>query len=244
MQGAADQVAQKIGQQITPDFVLSQQDYQSAFTQRMIAEAVETKNAGDIATALKILEAVHLANQNNLVAARLLVQTLVETGASVDAVVDIARPALASAKQNNSIIDEIRLSFWLAVSQFMSGDIESASSLIQAAEVNARSINDWLYLAYIQEILGQLRQSLGQFSEAGTHFQQARQYHRILHCPLGESNTLMHLSRLAYAQQNHSLAMEMAEQALYLVQSRNLADKLSATQKWLEKLSSEQESSL
>ena len=236
VQDAADQVARVIGNRITPNFELSQTAYQSSFASRLIAEALEAKSTGNRAEALKLLEAANATDSQNLVAARLLVQTLVENGASFAQVQKVGLPALKLAQEQASEVDQIRLGFWLAVSKSIHGDATKAIQQFDQVEAIAKSINDWLYLAYIEEIRGQYYQRTANYSEAKNRFQQAMEYHGILHCPLGQSNTLMHMSRLANAQDNQALAIEHAKKALDLIKTRNLSTKQPAAQQWLVQL--------
>ena len=236
VQSAADQVALLMGQRITPDFVLSQQDYRSSFTHRLIAEALEAKSAGNRTTALEMLEAARANAPENLVALRLLTQLLVESGTDHNKVAALAHPALQLAQQQQDTIAQIRLGFWLAVSESLNGQLTQGEQRFLTVENLARSVNDWLYLAYVEELRGKLQQQQQHFGNAQAHFQQAMQYHQILHCPLGQSNTLMHLSRLANVQQRPAQALENAEQALALIQSRKLSGKLPQAQQWLKQL--------
>lgn len=233
VQEAADQVAIIVGQRISPDFALSQTTYKSSFSDRLIAEALEAKSAGNNQGALDLLKAAKVASPDNLVATRLLLQSLVETGAPHSQVLEIATPALRQAQQQHSVIDQIRLTFWLAVSESFNGNQARAFSLFDQVEQLAEPINDWLYLAYTEELRGQLHQLNKTFTQADHHFQQAMQYHDILHCPLGKSNTLLHLSRLAHDENNQNLAIERAQQALGLIQSRKLSTRLPIAQSWL-----------
>ena len=233
---AADKLATLVGKRITPDYRLPQNAHSSSFTGRLIAEALETKSSGDIKGAATLLKAAQVAEPSNLLVSRLLLQTMVETGKPPGDVQALAEPALQQAEKNNDVIAQIRLHFWFGVSEVMAGDIEKGKQLLEQAKHLATLENDWLYQAYIEEIRGRLHQSNGRYSDALKHFQQAMEYHQILHCPLGQSNTLMHLSRLAHAQQNKQVAIELASQALDLVQYRNLSHKLQTTEQWLAQL--------
>ena len=233
---AADDIAVIVGKRITPDYHLPNEVYSSSFAERLTAEAVEAKSKGDREGALKILHAALVASPQDLVATRLLVQTLVETGAPHQSIVDIASPALALAKTQQSDINLIRIGFWYGLSEALRGDKTKGLALLDEAERIADRNNDWLYLAYIEEIRGQISQSDQRYSQAQRHYQQAMSYHGILHCPLGQSNTLMHLSRLANDQNNHQLALENAQQALAIIESRNLTSKQPAAEQWLRSL--------
>lgn len=236
VQAAADQVAELVGKRLSPDYTIPTETYTSSFSDRLIAEALEAKYSDSKNTAVKILEAAALASPDDLVAPRLLVQMLVESGAPLEQVQKIALPALQLAQQRERAVEQIRLGFWLAMSESMHSDPAQGIQRLEEVRTLASSINDWLYLAYIEEIFGQYNQQLQSFSAAQNHYDQAMEYHRILRCPLGQSNTLMHLSRLAYAEQNPKLALKKAQQALSLIESRGLNNKLPQAKQWLGKL--------
>lgn len=235
-QSAADKVATIVGKKIAPDFKVSHAIHQSSFINKLVAEGIETKYAGNSADAIKLLEAANISEPSNLAAARLLVQMLVETGASYDEVSKIAMPAITLVKKNNSTVDQIRLSFWFAISKSMHNSGATVLDDLVLVERLAKSINDWLYLAYIDEIRGQYYLALNDFTSAKRHFLSAMDYHAILHCPLGKSNTLMLLSKLAKAEGQPQLAIKHADTAFEIVKTRNLSNKFDITWRWLEEL--------
>jgi|TARA_B110000211_G_scaffold207660_2_gene243649 transcriptional activator of cad operon len=240
VQNAADKVTQIIGERLNPDFSLSDSGYVSSFSKQLIAEALDAKRKGDAQGALKLLNAAMVSSPQDLTAARLHVQLLVETGASPERVYTVALPALSEAKIQSRSVEQVRLGFWLAMSEFTAGKYEEALARFEDTQSLAASINDWLYLAYMEEILGQYSQSQQQFEQAKQHFNLAMDYHKVLHCPLGQSNTLMHQSRLAYAQQNSALALDKAEDAIAIIKGRNLREKLPGAMQWLSSLKTSQ----
>jgi tetratricopeptide (TPR) repeat protein len=74
----------------------------------------------------------------------------------------------------------------------------------------------------IKERMGKLRQHTKHYGQATLHFQQALEYHQVLRCPLGQANRLQNLSVVAHAQGDLQGAKEIAQQALTLIQERDL----------------------
>lgn len=159
VQDAADEVTRVIGERLDPEFSLSDSGYVSSFSKQLIAEALDAKRKGDAQGALKLLNAALVSSPQDLTAARLHVQLLVETGASPENVYTVALPALSEAKAQSRIIEQVRLGFWLAMSEFTAGKYDEALARFEDTQALAASINDWLYLAYMEEILGQYSQS-------------------------------------------------------------------------------------
>lgn len=213
-------------------------DYLSGFSNEIIANALLAQENNDIESTIQLLEAVVAKEKSNLTAKRLLIEKLMQQG-------EIARAGdlLQDAFKELEALDEpnreqIRIGFFAAVNQIQKMNIASAEALLDETEILATDLNEWLYLGYIAEVRGKIAQQQKQFEKAEQQFQQAISYHKVLHCPYGESSGLLNLSMLANAQGHQERAQDFLQKALALTQQRQLIKLQKRVADWQQQLQS------
>jgi len=212
------------------------ENYRSDFTNELIANAIEAKNNMDVDSAKHMLSAATSSEPDNLVAKRLLLQLAVEQGEF-----DISNPLAADLEQYVSKQPQIRRDFvavmlWMAINQLQQHEFELAEQSLSKTELWAEQLNEWLYLAYVEEIRGQLAQYNKQYEQAEQHYQNAIRFHQVLQCPNGESNGLLNLSMLAKDAGNSQLAVSLAHDAMNLIKQRQLSKLEETAADWINKL--------
>jgi transcriptional activator of cad operon len=190
---AIDRLAVIVNRKLGNKSEVSTTYYLSAFANQMLAEAIQMRNSGNKIGERQLLEAIIATEPDNLTASRLLVEVALENKDRA-AVEEILANTIPKAITTQNIKELIRLRFFAAVNAAQKGDLEQSQIFIDEVNVDAKRINDWLYLAYTSEFTGLLNQHLAKFDLAQANFEQAIEYHKVLQCPLGRSNGLMHLS--------------------------------------------------
>lgn len=238
--GAVDQVAVIVAARLGQTRVTNQGEYYSAFSNEMLANALESIQNGNNERAITLLEAAISTEPDNVAAKRILIRLMVETHEHLKAQALLVA-AMKQAKATNNTKEMVRLLFWQAGNLAQQGKMEAALSNFQAAELAANTIKDWLFLAYIAEMRGRIHQSKQAFSAAHTQYEEAIKYHQVLQCPLGQSNVLLDLSRLSFEQGDLNAALLYANQSLTLIEQRQLVKLKPQAQQWLQTLTSKKD---
>jgi predicted Zn-dependent protease len=210
-------------------------DYQSDFTNEILAQAISLKNEDKTEDAKQLLEAIVVAEPENVTAQRLIVELALESE-ELETAQDILSKAIPIAEEIGNSKELIRLNFFNAILAARQGDVNLSQSLIEQVESKAKATNDWLYLAYASEFRGVLYQHTQAFEQAEASFQQALDYHQVLQCPLGRSKGFMYLSELAQAQGDTDVAKAHAQQSLTITKQRQLKSYEPEVEAWLKKL--------
>jgi DNA-binding winged helix-turn-helix (wHTH) protein/tetratricopeptide (TPR) repeat protein len=232
---AIDELASIVNHKLGQKTNIATVDYQSAFSNEILAEAIELKHQGNKSGARQLLEAIVVTEPENLTAQRLLVEIALDNqdNQTVEAILSQAIP---KAKEEQNTKELIRLQFFAAIHAVREGNLTLSQQMIEQVESNAESINDWLYLAYASEFKGAVNQKMERFDLAQESFNQALEYHQVLQCPLGRSKGFMFLSELAHAQGDVEAAKEHAEQSLAITKQRDLVSYKPEVEAWIEKL--------
>lgn len=238
--GAVDQVAVIVAARLGQTGIGDQGEYYSAFSNEMLANALESIQDGNNERAITLLEAAISTEPDNIVAKRILIRLLLETFEhdKAQALID---DAMQQANATNNTKETVRLLFWQAGILAQQGKIEQALVHFQEAELAANKIKDWLFLAYIAEMRGHIHQIKQEFSAAHTQYQEAMKYHQVLQCPLGQSNVLLELSKLSTEQGDLDTALLYANQSLTLIEQRQLVRLKPKAQLWLQTLMSKKD---
>lgn len=197
-------------------------NYTSDFANELVANAVTAKHSNRIAQSEQFINAAIAADPDNLTAHRLLAALLVEQK-QFDRADDVLTRALRQSQDSAGAQKErVRLLFWSSMNHLQQGDVATGTARLEQTRALAKEINDWLYLAYVEEINGLLAQSQQRFNDAEAHFQSALNYHEVLQCPYGQSSGLLNLSKLAFETGQHQQAQKLAEQTIALSSKRQL----------------------
>ncbi len=211
-------------------------DSHSEFSNELIASALQAKHSDKLGESIQLLEAATLTDPSNLVAHRLLAQFLIEEHQFEDAE-NVLNTALAQiAAVDDSEREYVRLLFFLSLLKLHQGDLPAGVKTLDLASKFATRINEWLYLAYIEELQGNLALSQGHFSAADASFRRAMDYHAVLKCPLGKSKGLLNLSKSAFHAKEQHKSLVLAEAAMLLTRQRQLTEFSKTVEAWLHKL--------
>ena len=219
VQELTDTLAAKLGTQ-TAD---ASQAHYAAFNDALLANAIKAKLDNKNDTAGLMLRALIDTSPDNYRAKRLLAELQIAT-APHD--YESNRTFLMEAMQQAAEVDDkkewVRLKFWSSVNEAQTGLFELALQSLELAREQAKSHHDWLYLAYIEELTATILKHKSRLKEA-TDFQlNAYQYHQILECPVGQSQSLLNLAQLAHQQGNSKQALNYLEQSKTLITTRGL----------------------
>jgi len=209
--------------------------YHSSFANQMLATALELIQAEDYASAANFLTTTLATESENLIARRLLSQTLIFRGLLTKANQQLTF-AIEQAKLLNDHKELARLRFWFAVSAMQNKQPDIAIQRLVEAKASAEQVKDWLYLGYIAEIMGKAYQSKKDYAKAKAHFLNAMENHQLIQCPYGQSKGLFNLSQLAFAQGDYKSALEQIEQSLAIINNRELSDLKAETLRWKQQL--------
>lgn len=233
---AIAQLTAIVGKRLDPDFVVDSQQYTNLLANELLVSAIEHKQLGENDQAISLMEAVVTTEPTNILALRLLGQTLIENNRELLRAEQLLGQGIKLAQSASDKRELVRLYFWQSVGLLQQGNITDAVLRLEKVDQIAHAINDWLYLAYAQEVKGRVFQYERDFDSANTAFTKAMNYHEVLQCPLGYSNGLMNLSELAYSQNQIDIAKAYASDALDVVERRELNLKKPHVKAWLEKL--------
>ncbi|MCW8091498.1 winged helix-turn-helix domain-containing protein [Alteromonas sp. ASW11-130] len=236
---AVDNLAGIIGKRLDKDYALPDDNYESSLANEILSNAIVLKLEGEFKQAIDLLNAAIITHPLAIIERRILGQLLVEQRFPFQQAFDVLQQGISQAKAVNEKKELVRLNFWQGVNHLQHGKPDTAQTFFTAAKEGAQQIKDWLYLAYLEEVNGQLYQFEGNFSQANTSYHKAMDYHQVMQCPLGYTNGLMNLSQLAYAQNQHAQALKFAQQALSVAKQRELIDKKMVVEQWLTQLSNE-----
>lgn len=213
-------------------------DYHSGFANEMIANALAAREQGDTETATVLLEAAVSSEKSNLTAKRLLLESYINQGHFEAAEMLLKQAFLNLSRLDKGNREQIRITFIAAVNEMQQMRLASAEQYLHEAEILATELNDWLYLAYIAELRGRVAQHQQQFEQAQQLYQQAIEFHRVLQCPYGESNGLLNMAMLANARQSQLEANAYLDQAMNLIQQRQLTELEKRARQWQQHLNS------
>ncbi|MBT0584813.1 winged helix-turn-helix domain-containing protein [Alteromonas oceanisediminis] len=237
---AVDNLARIIGNRLDKNYELPTTRYASSLANEILANALELNQKGEFNQAVDLLKAAIITNPLAVMERRILGQLLVERHYPFQQADNVLQQGILQARRTDNQKELIRLNFWQGMNHLQNGNLEDAQTFFAVAREGANLSKDWLYLAYLEEIKGLIFQDQGEFTKAKMAFHKAMDHHQIMQCPLGYTNGLINLSQLAYAQNQHDQAIEIAQQALNVVNDRELVDKKRDVEKWLRRLNSEQ----
>lgn len=180
------------------------------FNNELMSRALERKDAGDLEAAASLFASVKELEADNLAARRLLAQVLISQGKHELAAAELET---ALTLTDAATEEKPRLGFWLAIAQAKQQEPERALHTLAVAAAEAAQHRNYLYLAYIAQLRGDLEQALGHFDRAKASLDEAILHHGIIRCPLGEALTRRQLAKLFHVQG----ALELAEREQALV---------------------------
>lgn len=240
---AIDQLAQIIASNIGAPTPIAK-GYHSNLSNQLLAQALDKKISGDFLGTEQYLKSLLELEPENIKAKRLLAEVSVYNKKTEQIVAIVSSVEYLLGTQNQLIeSDEFlreyaRLQFWQGVNELQFGHVEQAQAIFERAKEQASKVHDWLYLGYLAEVQGHVYRSKKQYELAKQQYHIAINNHRIIKCPFGEVNNLLHIAEADFLQEEYGLAQKNANKAFSIAQKRELVEakeKIAAT---IEKYSS------
>ena len=191
-----DQLSTKIHKTLGRDEILSADEYQADFHHEMLGVAIDLGLEGNFPGAIALLQSLIQSDPNNLTAHRKLIDFLLRTQ-QLESVDRQLPHAIMLARKLNDTNALTRLLFSSAYYHHITGQPQAMLNNINEATHLAKESNDWLYQAYLSELLAKHHVDQKEFNRAKGLYHQALKFHRTLKCPVGESNIWLNLARLA-----------------------------------------------
>lgn len=223
VQSAISQVAEIVARRLGQTQHVAAKSYDSVFANEMLANALVANQLGNQQESISLLAAVTTTHPEYLPAKRMLAAALLEQGENSRAQ-QLLEAAIRQAQKTQAIDKLARLNFYLGISHIQQGEFARGISILESAKPLAHESKDWLFSAYISEVMGRALQFQQKFSLAQDEFEEAMTFHKIVQCPFGQSNVLMHMSNLAFQRGDPDSALTLATNALQMTQARGLDD--------------------
>ncbi|WP_211032976.1 winged helix-turn-helix domain-containing protein [Pseudoalteromonas luteoviolacea] len=221
-----DEFSARIKRLVGSDVVLDSQGYHTDFYDEMMGRALELKLQGEYESAISLLQALVLQAPHNMTAHRVLIELLLSQAqfGQAENLLEKSIPIATSLGNHHELIRlrylhallaAMRQSFTLAVSR--------ADEVIELAQQH----RDWLYLAYSTDLKGHIAMKNTQFDTAHALYHEAKSYHQILRCPVGEATSWLNLAKLAKQRNAMERYNESLDNARYIAQTRALTSILN-----------------
>ncbi len=185
----AQQISSGMAQQISTKNVVVNANFQN----HLLSNAIELVSKERFDQALPLATSAVALDPSNIVAQYVLSGIQLQLGLFVDATVVIER-ALLQHKAESYAHYVARLWYNKGVLQLQRQQLNDAEQSLVHASKLASEQKDWLYLAYSQSMLAQIRLIQKRYAEALPLLNAALQYQQILHCPLGIAQSELDLA--------------------------------------------------
>lgn len=225
IQSLVDELTHIISARIGNELLLSSESYHADFNEQILGQAIEFRLARKYDEAATLLESIVIGDPSNLTAQRLLIDTYFALR-QVEKVAERISIALPIAERSQDKDELVRIMYFNAIHLFLTDQKVQARETAENALVIAQQNNDWLYMAYIKGVQAEMAISEERYSDAETLFLEAKEHHKVLHCPLGESNSWGNLAKLAKKQGRKDKFDEAMANAKRVAKSRDLKENL------------------
>lgn len=222
----SDLIAEQMG-----DKALTKVDYHADFNNDLMARAMELRLARDYQTAQPLLQSLVINEPDNITARRILANNLMALRQAEQSLEQLEL-AIPMAKQQNDNFELTRLLLSKAYFANGSGDIAKAKALAAEALAFAQESKDWLYMAFIKNLLAQIAIKDQDYMLAESLFIEAKEHHQVLKCPVGETISWGHLALLAKRQGQSEKFTELLSKAEQIATNRELTRQLT----WIHKI--------
>lgn len=217
----SDLIAKQMG-----DKALAKVDYHADFNNELMARAMELRLARDYQAAQPLLQSLVINEPENITARRILANNLMALRQAEQSLEQLEL-AIPMAKQQNDNFELTRLLLSKAYLANGSGDIAKAKVLAGEALTFAQESKDWLYMAFIKNLLAQIAIKDEDYMLAESLFIEAKEHHQVLKCPVGETISWGHLALLAKRQEQPEKFTELLSKAEQIATSRELTRQLT-----------------
>lgn len=226
IQSLVDEFSRLISAELGNEFIPTEITYQKDFNNELLGKAIEKNHEGHYQQAEPLLESIVLSNVENITAQRILIETLqrLKKFEQVFERLDVVLP-IAQKQQDK---DELtRLLYLKALNYYVTYNDEKAEKIAMQALVVAKENNDWLYMAHIKNIQGNVAINKNDYKLAEKLFFEQKQHHNVLGCPVGEAISWSNLARLAQIQNQPDKFSATINKAITIASTRNLTSQLS-----------------
>ncbi|MFD2165631.1 winged helix-turn-helix domain-containing protein [Thalassotalea euphylliae] len=225
IQGAIDELGDLIATRIGPSSPYSASQYHADFNNEMLGVAIDLKLENKDQQAIALLKSIVDSDANNLTAHRLLVESYLKTGSIEDAKYQL-NAALPVAREQADNQELTRLLYFQSIYSIMNGTPELAAQTIAEGLGLAQESKDWLFLAYLTELQATIAMHTDDFLNAEKLIEEAKGYHQVLKCPLGETQSWIFLSELAKRQNDTEKQSLALKKAMDIATKRHLTIKI------------------
>ncbi|KZN67832.1 winged helix-turn-helix domain-containing protein [Pseudoalteromonas luteoviolacea] len=218
-----DELSARLKRLVGSEVVLNSQDYHTDFYDEMMGRALELKLQGEYEPAISLLKALTVQAPENMTAHRVLIELLLSQSQYGQAQ-SLLEKSLPIAKSLNNHHELIRLRYLHALHAAINKDFPLAVSRVEEVIELAKHHRDWLYLAYSTDLKGHIAIQNAHFDIAQALYHEARSYHQILRCPVGEATSWLNLAKLAKQRNATTLYTESLDNARRIAQARALGN--------------------
>jgi transcriptional activator of cad operon len=193
---------------------------QTAFNNELFARALEKKDAGEFELARTLFESLKQLAPNNMIVRTSLAQVLIRLNEFTAAKSEI-ESALELA-QTTRAPERSALYFDLALIAKHENQFEQAINYLNQADGFADETNNLLMRADIADLLGEIHNSMGAYTQAQTALEQALKFNTAIRCPVGISDNHIKLAKLLALQGKRESAIEHYNQAKSVIETHHL----------------------
>lgn len=226
IQAAIDELSGLIAERIGPSSPYSASQYHADFNNEMLGVAIDLRLENKDEQAIALLKSIVDSDAYNLTARRLLVESYLETS-SIDKANKQLAAAIPLAREQADMQELTRLLYFQSIYSIMNGTPELAAYTIAEGLDVALEDKDWLFLAYLTELQATIAMHSNDFLNAETLIKEAKGYHQVLKCPLGETQSWIFLSEIAKRQNNTEKRALALKKAMDIATKRHLTAKIS-----------------
>ncbi|TQF66768.1 winged helix-turn-helix domain-containing protein [Pseudoalteromonas luteoviolacea] len=216
-----DELAIRLKRLTGSEVALETHSYHSDFFNEMMGRALELKLQGDIEGAVSLLQALITQTPQNITARRVLIE-LQLSQRHLGQALSLLEKSIPIAKVLENHHELIRLGYLHALHAAMKHELPLAKARVNAVAQLAKEHKDWLYLAYSVDLLGHIAMRSNQFDTAKALYSEAKSYHQILRCPVGEATSWLNLAKLAQQMEVQDMYDEALDNATDIARARSL----------------------
>jgi len=199
---------------------ISSNDFKSDFANEMLVRALDLQEENHHLAAIELFEGLLQVEANNIVARRLLVTSLLELHQLEPAEKQLLIAKQLGQQSNSAELPKIH--YLLSLIHYMRGELALTKESLKAADESAIAHQDWLNRAFIAQLQGKVDIRYGDYQQALRSLEAALNYHSVIQCPIGTSNTLLALSELANLQGKTTKSQQYYHRASQIIAQRNL----------------------
>ena len=200
--------------------------FYSDFNNELLAAALKSISNGNYELSKSLLTSIVLSDENNLTAHRLLVDSYFRLK-QFDQGLERLNIAIPIAEKLNDHTELTRLLFSKSLYFYVTYNDPQSMRIAEQALVIATQNNDWLYMAYLKEQIANIAINQKDYKEAARLVHEAKGYHEVMHCPVGQSASWAKLAQIAKMKGSKSEFHHAIDEAIKITQERELNSQLT-----------------